>query len=512
MRFVTLVAALIGVTTAIAQPTPNIKFGKIQPADLEKKVYDIDSNANAVVIADIGKSQFLGNNKGWFSLEFTHYKRIHVLKKGGYSIADVEIPLYVNNSGEERLLSIKASTYNLENGNVVETKLDKSSVFTDKYDKNHILKKFTFPNVKEGSIIEFEYAVTSDFLFNLQPWTFQGTAPRLWSEYRLSLPNFFGYIFLTKGYLPYFIKESKERQQGYNISENGGTGPSEHYSFTAGVIDYRWVMKDVPELKEESFTSTLENHKSKIEFQLSEFRQPLTPKPIMRSWPQFTKELMEDDDFGKPLSNNNNWLSDDVKAATTGATTDLDKAKKIFAYVRDNITCTSHNAIYRSESLKEVLRTKKGKVSDVNLLLTAMLRYVDIPADPVMLSTRDHGTTYALYPLISQYNYVICEATIGGITYNLDASNPSIGFGKLPAECYNSSARVINEEARLLPLFPDSLKEKKFTAVILVNDDKGKWIGNFNQILGDYESYRVRSKIKEQGRDEFLKGIKKSVQ
>ena len=510
MRVALLVTSLLGIMTVTAQTAPNVKFGKVLPADFQKKVYEVDSNASAVVIADIGTSKFVGNNKGWFSLEYTHYKRTHVLKKAGYSIADVEIPLYINGSDEERLLYIKAVTYNLENGSVVETKLDRASLFTDKYDKNHLLKKFTFPNVKEGSIIEFEYTVTSDFLFNLQPWAFQGSAPRLWSEYRLSLPNFFGYIFLTKGYHPLVANEKKERQQGFTVVQGSGTGPSERYSFTAGVMDYRWAMKDVPELKEESFTSTLENHKSKIEFQLSEFRDPLTPRPIMRSWPQVTKELLEDDDFGKSLNGNNNWLADDVKAATAGATTDMEKAKKLFAFVRDNTVCTSHNSIYRSASLKDILRNKKGKVSDINLLLTAMLRYAGITANPVVLSTRDHGVTYPLYPIIGQYNYVICQATINGITYNLDASNPGMGFGKLPVDCYNSTARVINEEARAVELYADSLKEKKFTAVLLVNDEKGKWIGNLTQTLGDYESYSVRNKIKEQGKDEFFKSLKKA--
>jgi len=510
MKLFTSMALILAGIAAAAQQTPKIKFGKIAAADLEQKIYSVDSNANAVVIADIGKSEFLGNNKGWFSLQFTHFKRVHILKKSGYAIADIEIPLYVSDGNEERLVSVKAVTYNLENGRVVQTKLDKSGVFTDKYDKNHILKKFTFPNVKEGSVIEYEYVVTSDFLFNLQPWEFQGKAPHLWSEYNVSLPNFFGYIFLSKGYHPFYIKDSKERQQVYNIHENGGTGPSENYAVTSGVVDYKWAMKDVPELKEESFTSTMENHKSKIEFQLSAFREPLVPKQIIQTWPQVTKELMEDEDFGQQLNNANNWLNDDVKLATAGATTDLEKAKKIFAYVRDNIQCTSHNALYKSQSLREVMKSKKGKVSDVNLLLTAMLRNAGISADPVLLSTRDHGVTYALYPIISQYNYVICQVTVDGVNYDLDASNAGLGFGKLPVECYNSTARVINQEAKAINLIPDSLHENKFTMVFLLNGENGKWSGNLNQTLGDYESYTVRNKIKEQGVDGFLKEIKKA--
>ena len=50
-----------------------IKFGDVKPEDFSPKVYSIDSNANAVVLADIGKSEFEGNNKGDFSLVFTRH-------------------------------------------------------------------------------------------------------------------------------------------------------------------------------------------------------------------------------------------------------------------------------------------------------------------------------------------------------------------------------------------------------------------------------------------------------
>src|SRR5688500_11515375 len=111
-------------------------------------------------------------------------------------------------------------------------------------------------------------------------------------------------------------------------------------------MDYKWVMKDVSELKEESFTSTLENHVAAIEFQLSEFRQPLNPRQFMRTWPDLVKELMEDEDFGKSLTSANNWLSDEMKVILVGASTEADKAQKIFTFLRDNITCTDYQALY----------------------------------------------------------------------------------------------------------------------------------------------------------------------
>ena len=76
-----------------AQDKPPVKFGKISADDFKTTVYSIDSNASAVVIADIGSSQILGNLKGWFSIEHRHFKRVHILNKNGYDLANVEISL-----------------------------------------------------------------------------------------------------------------------------------------------------------------------------------------------------------------------------------------------------------------------------------------------------------------------------------------------------------------------------------------------------------------------------------
>ena len=196
-----------------AQDKMNIKYGKVSPEDFTTKVYSIDSNANAVILADVGSTEIVGNNKGWFSLEFQHFKRIHILNKNGYDAANIEIELYTSGNDEERIDNLKAVTYNLEDGKVKETKLDtKSGVFKDVISKNWVVKKFTFPNIKEGSIIEFEYKINSDFLFNLQPWAFQGEYPVLWSEYNLSLPEFLGYVFLSQGYQSFYIRDKKDRQ------------------------------------------------------------------------------------------------------------------------------------------------------------------------------------------------------------------------------------------------------------------------------------------------------------
>jgi len=496
--------------TNIAQDKSNTKFGKVSPEDFAPKSYAIDSNANAVVIADIGSSRIVGNTKGWFSIEFKRYCRAHILNKNGFDIATEEINLYSDGNLEEKLSDLKAVTYNLENGKVIETKLDKDNIFKNKLSKNLVEKKFTFPNIKEGSIIEFEYTITSDFLRYLRSWTFQGDYPTLWSEYNLRLPAFFSYLFLGQGYQKFFIQTRKDWQDQYKVTETNGTEASQFYTITTAVTDYRWVIKDAPALKDEGYVSTVKNHVQKIEFELTSKNEPLEPHIYISSWPQVSEELMNQEDFGLPLSKDMSWLSDAAKTALSGANRPLDKAKKIYEYVRDNFTCTDYSEVGLDHTLKNVLKAKAGTVAEINLLLIAMLRYAGLDADPVILSTRTHGYAYALYPILNKFNYVICDATIEGNQVFLDATRPRLGFGKLTPACYNGPARIINASATALEFSADSLMERKMTSIMLTTNDKGEMVGRLQQVPGYFESHEIRETVKEKGQDEFFKTVKKN--
>ncbi len=496
----------------LAQDKLKIKFGDITEKDLTPKAYAIDSSAEAVILADIGTSEIIGNNKGWFSLRFKRFRRIHILNKNAFDVANVSIEYYKDMEDEEKLDKLKAVTYNLENGKVVETKLDiKNNVFTDKVSKTGGYKKFTLPNVKEGSIIEYEYTIESDFLQYLRPWVFQGNYPRLWSEYNLALPDFLGYVFLTQGYRKYDINQRKQRTEIYRVVDSRGTGSSEFYNLTSGVSDYHWVMNNVAALKEENFTTSIDNHIAKIEFQLSELREPLRPQKIMGTWPSLTERFLKNEMFGLQLGKENNWLKDDVKPLIEGVASAKEKAKRIFSYVRDNFTCTDHSDLYMGQNMRSLMKAKNGTVAEINLLLTAMLRYADIQADPVILSTRTNGYSYAIYPIRSQYNYVICRVMFGEEKYFLDASEPRMGFGKLPISCYNGHARVINSEAVAEELVADDNPEKKSTMAFLSVNEKGNIIGSITQTPGYYQSYSIRNLIKEKGKEKFAEEISKII-
>ncbi|MBX3239953.1 MAG: DUF3857 domain-containing protein [Chitinophagaceae bacterium] len=494
-----------------AQDKLKIKYGKIAPADFDLSKHQFDTSVSAVVIADIGSSNFEGNNKGGLSLSFKRHTRVKILNKNGVDAATVTIPLFFNNNGEEKVNGLKGVTYSLENGKIIETELEKKSVFKDKYDKNHVAVKFTLPAVKEGVIFEYSYTVVSDFFFNLQPWRFQGEYPVLYSEYEVKIPEIYNFVFLAQGNFP--LKHDVEHtRESYNLVDSEGAGSSSRGSFSSNAARHTWIATNVPVLKWESFTSSLRNHISKIEFQLSQVRYPNSPvREYMSSWTKTAEDLMKKSNFGEELTKSNNWLNDELAPVINGASNNYDKAKKIYEYARDRFTSTGKYGIYLSTSLRNINKNKSGYVQDINLLLVAMLKQQGIEAYPTILSTRNHGYAHELYPLLDRYDYVVAYAVVDGKGYFLDASEPTLGFGKLPLECYNGQVRIIYPTlAKAFELFPDSLNERKMVSVFVRSEKPGEWTGHFTGNLGYYESNSVREKVKSKGEESFFKSIQTS--
>ena len=132
------------------------KFGNVQPEDFAPTVYEIDSAATAVYLFAGGHTVFNGNTNGFFDVAYTVHERIRLLKSTSFDdLTKVKIYLHDETPAkEQKLANLQAVTYNIENGKVQSTKLDKSSIFKER-DGEYNIVKFTFPNLHEGSIIEY---------------------------------------------------------------------------------------------------------------------------------------------------------------------------------------------------------------------------------------------------------------------------------------------------------------------------------------------------------------------
>lgn len=115
------------------------------PEELEQKQSGIKSEAPAEIIYKEVKLSV----SVYGALEMQVSERIKVYDKDkADEFLTYEVPLHKNGNELEKISGFKASTYNLENGKVVEMKIKNNQTITEEKHKYLNLFKFTFPDVR----------------------------------------------------------------------------------------------------------------------------------------------------------------------------------------------------------------------------------------------------------------------------------------------------------------------------------------------------------------------------
>jgi len=122
----------------------------------------------------------------------------------------------------------------------------------------------------------------------------------------------------------------------------------------------------------------------------------------------------------------------------------INKAKKILEYVQNEYAWNEEFRIFENVSIKDLIKNKSGNVGEINSLLYNLLVSQGIEAKPVLLSTRRNGFITQLYPVLSDFNYMIVKAHINGKAYLLDATDDYLYFGQIPFRCLNMYGRLMD--------------------------------------------------------------------
>ncbi|MFD2287367.1 DUF3857 domain-containing protein [Pedobacter petrophilus] len=477
----------------------NFPFGQATYDDLEFDKNKIDSNANAVVLKEFGTASIqIDDATGQLELVFEYHTKIKIYNKNGFNAANVVIPTYKDDSRQENIIDLKASTFNYINDNFAETIMDKKAVFIENKSKYTRLTKFTLPNLKEGSIIEYSYKLRSPRLFNFKTWQFQSDLPKVSSEYLVYIPGIYNYNVSLRGYLKLTDQKSEISKECLRI--NG-------VKIDCSKISY--LMKNVPAFVEEENMTAASNFKSAIYFELSDYTSPNGGKTsYTKTWKDVDYELTLDKSFGAQMKRKDLY-KDLIAGITKDATDDLQKAKAVFAYIKKQIKWNNYYGIFSEESVKKALEIRSGNIADINFNLIAALSAANLDAEAVILSTRENGTLNKLYPIISDFNYIVAKVNIGDQSYLLDASEPLLPFGLLPLRCINDQGRVINlkKASYWIDL---KASQKAVTSYILfgkLNDD-GKLTGTLTTHSQGYSAFNRRREIKKYGSvEEYVEKI-----
>ncbi len=507
--------ALLPTPKALAQAAP-IKFGQLDPKDLTAAPFAGDSAAAAVVLCDYGTSRFEYLNND-FKLISDRTTRIKILKKAGFDAATVKVPLYHQGESTEKVTGLRGLTTNLVDGKAVKTKLDLgSSAFTEEVTPRVRMRKFTLPDVREGSVIEYSYTVESDFLTNFQDWTFQGDYPVRWSEFRASIPEYFRYRKVLQGYHALTVQTEEENAAQFNVHtaggfSGGGLGTQREAASTETVtarqINSRWVMKDIPAFRDEPFMTTAADYVDRLNFQLAGMQFPGQGyQAVAGTWAKVEMELLDDDNFGQQLDRGG-FLKEQLLPLVARYPDAGERAAAVRALVMGAVRYDGTNRYATTASLRKAYDAHLGTAADVNLLLIAALRGAGLPAHPMLLSTRAHGRLNSSIPLLDRFNYVVALVPLAaGQDLLLDATDPLLPSGMLPERCLNQQGRLVMRDdaaSRWVDLTP-AQRFVHYQQVNLALDAQGGLTGKVHEEHGGYAGVDTRRELSSLGEKKYL--------
>ncbi|UWY28851.1 DUF3857 domain-containing protein [Flavobacterium sp. TR2] len=488
------------------------KLGKVSIAELEQKSHPKDSTAVAAILYKRGTARVEYDPNDGF-VTFTNVEtRIKIYKKEGYDWANQAV-WYQNNSNlKEKVFFEDAVTYNLVNGKIEKTKLKSDGVFDEVLSKFVGQKKMTMPNVKEGSVIEFRYTIKCPNPRIIREWAFQSSIPVNYSEFSTYIPEYYVFNSRQKGYVfPKVTTVKNPKSITFNVKERNFGPGSAPTSFSTEKHDYMenqttFIAVDLPAMKDEAYVNNIENYMSAVSHELSLTKFPNSPmKEYSSDWNSVVRTIYEYDDFGPEL-NKTGYFEEDLKKLLADTKTPEEKIWAIFNHVKTNMKWNSYTGYSCDNGVKKAYKEKTGNIADINLMLTAMLRYSGLTANPVLVSTRSNGI--ALFPNRTAFNYVIAAVETPNGNILLDATDKYSVPNILPLRVLNWSGRLIrkdgsSQEINLMP-------EKTSADNVFMNysiDSTGKITGKTRRQCVDYNAMITRSNIESLKEEEYLEKL-----
>jgi hypothetical protein len=486
-----LLVGFFGIT--FAQKAP-IKFGQITKADLINNIFEPDTSAPAVVLCDYGYF-----NDYDYQSNHIRILRIKILKEEGCVWANQSLKLSYKPD-------ISGITYNLENGEIVQTKLKKESIFRTKIFENWYETNIVMPNVKVGSIIDLQIM----YVQIPSEWDFQQEIPVVYSELNIQPFNFNKYSYNYFGYIPLDVN-----------------------------TNIRWIINNAPAFVSDTFMTSSKNFRTRLEIELEEFSSSGysratsfkgTPSQDVhlggyisysKSWesvrdllygvekiPKYNYLSTLNELFGKALENDT-YLIEIAKSIKSKSLTLDETIKAAYEYTKQISWDNTSRFLSTSGNLNDTFKEGKGNSADINLALVQLLRKLGLDAGPVVLSTRTNGRLSEFHPSINKLNYVIAAVFTEKDTLLLDATEKNCPYYLLPLRALNGQGQYMDKKRTGWVSLQANKKDKQMVVFDLSIEDDLSLKGKLNYSKGDYAALDFRDNYQGfKSNDEYLTNFK----
>ncbi|MBU0549848.1 MAG: DUF3857 domain-containing protein [Candidatus Omnitrophica bacterium] len=298
----------------------------------------------------------------------------------------------------------------------------------------------SFPEITEGSIIEYKYKIYRNELINENDFRLayylQESEPVIKARFKLILPadKPLHYKFINADY------NTHQARLEPQVKDN------------RGYKEYLWEFRDIPAIIPEADMPPASKINTII--LISTFD---SWEEVYRWWWKLARDKIHADSS----------IKQKVQELTQGKDSVIEKVKAIYNFSAKDIRYVAveyGQAGYEPHKASDIFFNKYGDCKDQAVLLVAMLREIGVQGFPVLIGTQDYLNLEEDFPSVN-FNHCIAAVELEGEIVFLDPTCSTCSFDVLPAGDQERKVLAFSDQGyRILdtPLYPaehDYLKQ-----------------------------------------------------
>lgn len=487
MKKIFLMTMLWAVVLMGSAQTVNMKMGNPTMEEMTMTSYDEDPEAKAVILweSNVSYMQAVGNK---LKLVMEYKRRMKILSEDALDAADVTLTMQdaVSTTGtRNEIHDLKATAYNLVDGKIEKTKMTNATVSKQRINDYVTQTHFIIPQVRVGSVIEYQYKIFFENYFDIPTWIAQCSYPVLRSDYNLSLPDSFVFSFQQAG--AHACKHTEKEEN------NGGLRTMDKvHSFT-------W--EKLPALpKDNEYLYCPTDFSDKVSCELRSISIPgVIYKDFSHSQEDVNKRLLNSEGFGGRLKQKNP-LRKEMEAAGIADIKDvMERAKATVELLRQHVRWNG-NYNLGGTSLTKVLKEGTGDNADLNFILISMLHDADVKCFPIVMSRRSRGRLPLSYSTLDALNTFCVGIVENDSTIHFYDSSAEKGyFDVLPTDMNVERAIAIygdaNDWDEISP--QKAVNYRKMTSIVGSISEDGVLTADCNSSLQNVAALKYRNSWEE---------------
>ncbi|WP_334126597.1 DUF3857 domain-containing protein [Empedobacter brevis] len=362
-----------------------LEFGKILEEEYNYVSVPFETDASAVTLAEYGELQL--KNYGYVLKQHIRKK---ILKQDAVE-GNVLKFTYDPKSKYNRVRINKVQVYNKIGNDVVVSQFNKADILEESIDENTTRIIYVIPNVKIGSIIEYETEEVRTANLYSTPWSFQNDYPILRSKLDIRMHSDFDYrIYLI----------------GQKLNEKYGNQKS----------NKSWEIVNVPSIKKFDKIYNIRDFKESIGFQYTaekDWHGTIFSSP---NWVSFRSV------FTKKIETNLRGVDfNEIAIKISNGTSQLETYKNVIEYVKQNYKVDKSNTIDKISNFKSgILRTKTGSNLELVIFVNKLLKSKGMESHLVINSFRNRGRLIMNFPIVSRISTIQTMTVLDNQIYLFD--------------------------------------------------------------------------------------------